>query len=210
MQPILRADHVQFKNIIRYPEINIRAQEATFIQGPSGCGKSTLLKLFNGTVSPESGTVYFHDKNMEEINTIVLRRKVLLVSQAMYLFNGTIEENFVQYYRYRGLEVPDKEKMQGYLALCRADFPLDSVCDTMSGGERQRIYIAICLSLMPEVLMLDEPSSALDSVVADQMIGSIKKFCTDQKITLLVVSHDSILVDKYADTIIHLERSTAQ
>lgn len=210
MQTILRADRVQFKNIIRYPEINIEAQKTTFLQGPSGCGKSTLLKLFNGTVSPENGTVYFHDKNIEEINTISLRQKVLLVSQAVYLFNGTIEENFVQYYRYRGLEVPDKKKIQDYLTLCRADFPLDSVCDTMSGGERQRIYIAVCLSLMPEVLMLDEPSSALDSVVADQMIGSIKQFCTDQKITLLVVSHDSALVDKYADAVIHLERRATE
>lgn len=207
MNDILRTSKLVFKNFLRYPDICIPASKTTFLMGPSGCGKSTLFRLFNGIVSPESGEIFLAQENIAEIDTITLRRRVLLVSQQVFLFSGTIEFNFHEFYRFRDMQTLTRDAMKSYLSLCQGEFNLETECDTMSGGERQRVYIAICLSLMPHVLLLDEPTSALDSSVAFELVGSIKEFCMAHEMTLVMVSHDSSLVERYADYIVTLEGS---
>ena len=203
---IISAEGVVFQSIIRYPEIRISRGKTTFIHGPSGCGKSTLLKLINGTVSPGQGQIFYDGEDIEKIDTIRLRREILLVGQSVFLFTGTIEENFIKYYGYRDLDPPGKEAIQKFLSICSADFPLETRCETMSGGERQRVYIAIFLSFMPKVLIMDEPTSALDSLSAETMMNNIKRFSTENDITAIVVSHSLSLAEKYGDQMIVLER----
>ena len=193
--------------MIRYPNIKIAKGKTTFIHGPSGCGKSTLLKLINGTTSPDSGEIFYKGNNIENIDTIDLRREILLVAQSVFLFTGTIEENFKKYYEYRDRDLPTKETMEKFLKICSAEFSLETRCETMSGGERQRVYIAIFLSFMPDVLMLDEPTSALDNTSSDIMMSNIKNFTKDNEMTTIVVSHYLTLAEKYGDEIIALERS---
>ena len=204
---IISLSQVVFQSMIRYPDIKIPKGKTTFIHGPSGCGKSTLLKLINGTISPDSGEIAFKGNSIDNIDTIKLRRDILLVSQSVFLFSGTIEENFKKYYEYRDQETPSKEHMEKFLQICRAEFPLETRCETMSGGERQRVYIAIFLSFMPEVLMLDEPTSALDNTSSDIIMSNIKNFSDDNDMTTIVVSHYLPLAQKYGDNIIALERS---
>lgn len=204
---IISVSQVVFQSMIRYPDIKIAKGKTTFIHGPSGCGKSTLLKLINGTISPDSGEILYKGNNINNIDTIDLRRDILLVSQSVYLFTGTIEDNFRKYYEYRDLDVPSKETIEKFLKICSAEFPLGTQCETMSGGERQRVYIAIFLSFMPDVLMLDEPTSALDNTSSDAMMKNIKDFSTDNEITTVIVSHYLALAEKYGDDIIALERS---
>ncbi len=204
---IISASQVVFQSMIRYPNIKIAKGKTTFIHGPSGCGKSTLLKLINGTTSPDSGEIFYKGNNIENIDTIDLRREILLVAQSVFLFTGTIEENFKKYYEYRDRDLPTKETMEKFLKICSAEFPLETRCETMSGGERQRVYIAIFLSFMPDVLMLDEPTSALDNTSSDIMMSNIKNFTKDNEMTTVVVSHYLPLAEKYGDNIIALERS---
>lgn len=203
---ILRASNVVFRSIINYPSVSIQEGEATFIQGESGCGKSTLLKLFNASLTPDSGEILYEDRNINTLDTIDLRQEVMLVGQSVYLFSGCLESNFREYYRYRDKEIISKEKMEYFLRLCCADFPLDKECDTMSGGERQRVYLAIFLSFQPKVLMLDEPTSALDERTSNELINNLKLFCKEQGITMVVVSHDATLAKKYADRIIFMDK----
>lgn len=209
MAEILRASNVVFRGNIHYPEIVIPAGETTFIQGVSGCGKSTLLRLFNATASPDSGELFFHGENINGMETIQLRREILLVGQSVYLFMGTIEDNFREYYTYRGQNPPSEDEMNFFLALCCVDFPIDAVCDNMSGGEKQRIFIAVCLSFSPKVLLLDEPTSALDRETSTRLIGQVKLYCTENGITLLAVSHDTALVELFADHVILLGKGDA-
>lgn len=206
MQDIINASNLVFKSLIRYPQISVKAEDATFLSGASGCGKSTLLKLFNGTVSPDSGTILYRGTDIETLDTIKLRQNVLLAGQAVFLFHGTIQENFQQYHAYRGTQPPSKETAEQLLNLCCADFSLDASCNTMSGGERQRVYVAIAMSLAPDILMLDEPTSALDSSTAKTFLGNIKQYCKEHAMTLVVVSHDKKLTDDFADHVIHLEK----
>ncbi len=204
---IISVNQAVFQSMIRYPDIKIAKGKTTFIHGPSGCGKSTLLKLINGTTSPDSGKIFYKGNNIENIDTIDLRREILLVAQSVFLFTGTIEENFKKYYEYRDRDLPTKETMEKFLKICSAEFSLETRCETMSGGERQRVYISIFLSFMPDVLMLDEPTSALDNTSSDIMMSNIKNFSKDNEMTTIVVSHYLTLAEKYGDDIIVLERS---
>lgn len=197
-------ENVNYKDIIRYPYIKISEGGATFICGESGSGKSTLLKLLNGVISPTDGEITYSDKNIEDHDPITLRREVLLISQSVYLFDMTIKDNFNEYYAYRELEPISEEAMKSYLDICSVNLPLDSMCSVLSGGERQRVFIAINLSLGAKVFMLDEPTSALDDKNSNTLMENVKAFCKQNDATLLVVSHDRAIADKYADHIISL------
>jgi len=206
MDIILSVNNLNFKDIISYPKIEIERNKATFICGQSGCGKSTLLKLFNVTASSTKGEITYNGNLIDSLDSIELRKEITLVSQTVFLFDGTIEDNFNQYYMYRSLPALSAKDMKKYLSLCCADFDLETKCETMSGGERQRVFVAICLSFMPKVLMLDEPTSALDESTAKRFFTNIKYYCSDNNITLIVISHDKGLANVFADNIVKLEK----
>jgi len=197
--------NVTFKNLIKYPNINIAENRATFICGKSGSGKSTLLKLFNASISPDTGEILYHEKPVTDYDTILLRREVILVSQSVFLFDLSIRENFIEFYRYRELPTPLDQSISPFLRLCLADFLLDTNCHDMSGGERQRVFIAICISFLPKVLMLDEPTSALDEDTAASLMENLKHYCHLHNITLIVITHDRLLAEKFADDLILLD-----
>lgn len=196
--------NVNFKNIIRYPALKIDEYKVTFICGKSGSGKSTLLKLLNASVSPDEGEILYHSIPVTDYDTVLLRREVILASQSVYLSDLSIRDNFAEYYSYRGLPSPKDSVIREFLDLCIASFPLDSNCRELSGGERQRVFLAICLSFLPNVLMLDEPTSALDEVTANALFHSLTHYCHEKKITLIAITHDLALAEKYADDLILL------
>ena len=207
MEKIFIIEKPKFGGILEYPYMEIKSRSITFIQGASGAGKSTLLKLLNASLSPEEGRIYYHGKDLQEIDTIELRKEVILIGQNVYLFDESIRENFKRYYAYRDLPAPDDETIIKYLRLRHADFSLDESCISMSGGERQRIYIAICISFMPKVIMMDEPTSALDATTASRLLDNLKRFCKENDIAMIIVSHDEQLSKSFADEVIMIERS---
>ncbi len=204
MENIIYASGLCFMDLINYPEIQIEENCTTFISGKSGCGKSTLFKLLNATLSPSKGTIFFRNKDIEELNPIEYRRKVLLASQDAYLFDGTIMENFQLYYESRETKLINENEIKEALSLCCADISLETQCSILSGGERQRVFLAICLSFNPEVILLDEPTSALDGNTAMTVLENIIKHCRQNNITPVIVCHDRKLVDYFADKIIEL------
>ena len=208
MKIVLAAENLRLRDIA-YPDISITEGAAAFLTGESGSGKSTLLRLFNGTLTPSSGRVLYNGRDIAGTDAVSLRREVLLAGQAVYLFDKTVRENFAEYYSYRDMAPPSDEKIREFLSLCLADFPLESLCASMSGGERQRVFTAICLSFMPKVLMLDEPTSALDTENAFRFMASLKAFCGKNGMTLVTVSHDKELVREFADEAFSLKRSGA-
>lgn len=202
---ILETNQLVFNHTINYCNLSIPRCKTTFISGPSGSGKSSLLKLFNGTFNATAGEVIYDGRNILEHDAISLRKSLLLVGQSVYLFDKTIRENFIEFHKYRESPAPTDSDMRFYLDLCCAPFSPDALCTTLSGGERQRVYIAIFLSFKPTVLMLDEPTSALDPVTARGLLKNVGDFCTQQQITLIVISHDHELVETFAQHIIRLE-----
>lgn len=204
MEGIITAKNLVFQDKITYPNLAIQPGIATFVTGDSGVGKSTLLKLLNKTLSPSAGTIWYEGRDTRFIDSVELRRDILLAGQNVYLFDKTIRENFAEFYAYRQLPPPEDQTMWHFMKLCSVAFPLDRSCATLSGGEGQRIYLAIFLSLAPRVLLLDEPTSALDGKNAARLLHNIKSHCREKGITLVAVSHDTSLVERYADARLQL------
>ncbi len=198
---MIKTKNLKFMNFIEYPDILIEKNTVNFLVGPSGCGKSTLLKIFNATANPSAGKVYYNEKLLDEYDTIKLRKEIKLISQTPFLFAETIKENFVSFNNYCDCKITEEE-MKKYLNICEANFDLDKNCDSLSGGEKQRVYIAICLSMPSNVIMLDEPTSALDKEVAQRVLSNIIEFAKEK--TLIIISHDKDIVDKFAKNIILL------
>ena len=196
--------NVSFQDILTYPDIAIPEGVTTFICGESGSGKSTMLKLLNGVISPTSGVITYAGKDITAFDPITLRREVLLVGQTSYLFDQPIRENFHTFAAYRDMEPISDEAMKTYLNACSLELPLDSSCTLLSGGERQRVFIAIHLSLQPKVLMMDEPTSALDDKNAQALMENITSYCKEKDMSLIVVSHDKGIAERYADHTIFL------
>jgi len=203
--PLFTLKNINFKNIICYKKIEIKADCATFICGESGSGKSTLLKLLNGVITPTSGDIIYNRENINTLNPIALRQEVLLAGQAACLFDKSVKDNFCTYHSYRNLDIMCNEKIKHFLKICSVNLPLNSMCNILSGGERQRIFLAINLSLGAKVLMLDEPTSALDDKNAHIFMQNLKAYCKEKQMTLIVVSHDSAMAEQYADHIITLK-----
>jgi putative ABC transport system ATP-binding protein len=202
---LLQTHNVTFKNLLHYPDLTLYTDEITFLSGPSGSGKTTLLKLFNQTLSPDSGSIMYRGRDINEMSSLELRKKMLLISQQVFLFDSSIRENFNLFYYYRGLSIPDDTTINHFLSLCMAPFPLDMNCHSLSGGERQRIYLAIFLSFQPEVLLLDEPTSALDDDTSIKLFENLVSFSKQHHMALIVVTHHQKLAKLFADRIISLQ-----
>lgn len=204
--PLFQTQNLCFNHQIHYPDLTISQGKVTFIAGESGCGKSTLLKLFNGVLSPSAGVILYRGSPVDQWNPTGLRKEVSLVSQDSWLFPGTALQNFEELFRIRGLELPGPEFLQEICSICRVDTPLDQDTATFSGGERHRLYMALFLALKPKVLMLDEPTAALDERTTTAVIESVIGFCREQGIEVLVVSHDRSLLEQYGQYTVELTK----
>ncbi len=188
---------------IHYPNIQIKKNQVTFLVGPSGVGKSTLFKLFNQTKSPTSGQIIY-DQSLNQSNPVVLRQMISLVSQDVFLFDDTIENNFHQFYDRRHVTRLTAEAIQKFLDICCLPLSLNKPTALMSGGERQRLYLALFLSFKPKVLLLDEPTSALDATTGIDVLTNIIRFTKQEEITTIIISHDPRLVEHFHEQVIDL------
>ena len=196
------SENLCYKGFISYPETKIYENQFTFITGESGCGKSSFLKLLNASSIPTSGTVFYEEKNIQDLEILDYRKTVLLVPHEVFLFDGTILDNFNTYRRYSQRTPLRATEAEKFLNICCADFSPSSSCQTLSGGEKQRVFLSIFLSCMPKVILLDEPTAALDEKTSINLMTNLKKFCQDEKITAVVVCHNNDLVNKFADNVI--------
>ena len=198
---ILRFENVKF--IKEYDDFSIDKNEVVFVVGKSGSGKSTLLKLINNTLQMKSGRIFYKDENILNIKPVELRRNIM-ISQENFLFDKTIKENFHEFYKLRDLENLTDDEIVKFLKIADFDVDINLDVEKLSGGEKQRVFLAIALSMRPAVLLLDEPTSALDSNTAFDMMKNIVDYCKHNDITLVVVSHARNLVDEFADKTIDL------
>ena len=205
MAVLFQTRSLRFGGFLDYPDLDIPADKITFLTGPSGSGKSTLFKLMNGVLSPDAGGIYYQGQDIAQMDTVALRRRLLLISQDVFLFDTTITENFRTFYDYRREPAISNAQIHEMLQLCCLDFPVAADVSKFSGGERQRLYMAIFLSFATETVLLDEPTSALDALTARQVLGNITAYCKKQGRQLLCISHDPVLADTFAENIIRLE-----
>ncbi len=182
--------------------------EVTAIVGPSGGGKSSLLRLINRLSDPACGTVYLDGEDIALLDPLLLRRRVAMVPQKPFMFEGTVLTNLQRPFLYRHEPLPGAESAEllHSLELARLDQELigrDS--RTLSLGEQQRVSLARALITKPGVLLLDEPTSALDRPTGDQLAATIHDICRSQRLAIIIVTHDLRLAGRIADYLLFLE-----
>jgi ABC-type bacteriocin/lantibiotic exporter with double-glycine peptidase domain len=197
----IRAENIHFSykdescGCLRGVSLNVRAGEKIAIVGESGCGKSTLLKILMGMETPDSGAVYFDDKDINLLNQKSLRQRIGSVFQFSKLFPGTIFSNVT----FGATEEVSEEEVWNALdRACIGDYirtlPLginteisESNSCGFSGGQRQRILIARALIGRPGVLILDEATSNLDVLTERNILKAIDQFAP--QLTQIIITH---------------------
>lgn len=196
---------VSYKNILSIPELTIRQREITCIVGESGSGKTTLLRMLNHLISPEEGRITFQNQDLREMDPVVLRRKVVMLPQTPVIFRGSIEENLKAGLRFSNKALPSSKAMEDILKRVKLQKPLDGNPENLSGGEKQRLALARILLMEPEVLLLDEPSSALDDETESLIIQTFVDYAREQDKTLVMVTHSKALAKTFADRILQVK-----
>ena len=180
---------VKDKSIIRDVSLFINKGDYLTIVGPSGSGKSTLLKLCSDLISPTSGTITYDGRDLTTMDPESYRKEVGYCFQRPYLFAKTVRRNILFPYDIRGLE-PDMSRIEYLFDLLQ--MPLNYMerrNDELSGGEMQRICLIRSLIFEPNVLLLDEVTSALDATntsIVENVIDDLHKKGT----TIISITHN--------------------
>lgn len=179
------------KTILDDVSFSVETGEIFAIMGPSGSGKSTLLRLINRLEDPVSGEILVDGKNVREYPVRDLRRKVGLILQLPFMFEGSVEDNLLYGPRIAGINKEEKNKEIESLIpwFGFGKDILDRDPQKLSVGEKQRVSIMRTLLNDPDVIMLDEPTSSLDPYSSKMVLDLIKDINEKKKTTIIVVTH---------------------
>lgn len=187
--------------ILNNLSIEIESGDYISVMGPSGSGKSTFLKLCCHLISPTEGTILFDGNDVMQQDPIELRKKICYCFQTPVLFGDTVEDNISFAYSIRKQAI-DRERIDSLFS--KFNMSLDYMkhdIKTLSGGEKQRIALIRTLLFKPDVLLLDEITSALDvdnTLIVENAINAINQ----DGITILWVTHNPEQGRKYANKLL--------
>jgi putative spermidine/putrescine transport system ATP-binding protein len=181
-----------FRGVTVMDGLNFRMTRGELVSllGPSGCGKTTLLRIIAGLMPADEGSVILSGRNISSLPPH--RRNISVVFQNYALFpHLTVAENVAFGLRARGVAKAETvQPVQEALALVRMlDFADRSIA-RLSGGQQQRVAVARALVVRPDLLLLDEPFSALDRKLRETMQVELKTLLRDRGITGIFVTHD--------------------
>jgi ABC-type nitrate/sulfonate/bicarbonate transport system ATPase subunit len=182
-------------------DINLDVSDGEFIclVGPSGCGKSTLLNLMGGFLAPTSGSVSIDGRVVEGPDP---RR--ILVFQERGVFPWLTVEGNIAFGLSKLSRQEREERIAHYVQLVRLHGFERTYPSDLSGGMQQRVQVARALAVNPDILFLDEPFGALDSVTRHIMRGELLRIWQEERRTIIFVTHDIDEAVQLADRIVVL------
>lgn len=189
---ILSLENVKYSfentNILNGIDLNISKGDCVSIIGTSGSGKSTLLKLCSDLISPTSGSISFYEKDYNLYEPINLRKQISYCVQIPYLFGDTVYQNLSYPFKIRKQEV-NKDKIIKFMQQLNLDESyLEKNINSLSGGEKQRVALIRNLLYKPEILLLDEVTSGLDSQNA-KIVQDLIKDLNEDGVTVMWITH---------------------
>lgn len=208
-RPHLRGE-IEFKNvtygfpganapIIRDLSFKIPAGQKVAVLGRMGSGKSTLVRLLAGLVEPTSGSVLVDGVDLRQIDKSDLRRNIGVMLQETWLFSGTVKENLqMGFYEYDDAHLLNIAKVSGVDDFVGGhpqgyDMELRERGEGLSGGQRQSINLARALIHSPNTLIMDEPTSSMDTATEKAVISRLKDWGGDR--TMVMVTHRNTLLE---------------
>ncbi|SFB03474.1 betaine/proline/choline family ABC transporter ATP-binding protein [Clostridium frigidicarnis] len=205
---------IEFKNVTKkigsktiLKDINLKIEKGNLIVliGSSGCGKTTTLKMINKLISPTSGEIYINSKPISKENTINLRRSIGYVIQSTGLFpHMTIRENISLIPKLKNESSEDINKktydLLNMVGLSPEEY-LDKYPSQLSGGQQQRVGVARAFATDAEIILMDEPFSALDPITRASLQEELFSLQQELAKTIIFVTHDMNEAIKLADKI---------
>ena len=169
--------------------LSVQQGERIAVLGPSGAGKSTLLNLIAGFLQPASGSIAIDNRDFTDAPPA--KRPVSMLFQENNLFTHLTVRQNIALGMDPGLKLNDTqrqklEKIAGQMGITTF---IDRLPGELSGGQRQRVALARCLVREQPILLLDEPFSALDPALRQEMLALVQEVCQRQQLTMLRVSH---------------------
>ena len=200
-------------HVLKNIELNVSKGEIVSLIGPSGSGKSSLLKMLVGLLIPKSGKIYLNGnlvdfKNQSDLRTI--REQIAIVFQQYNLFqNMNVLKNVciapTKIQKRNPKEV--NEQALNLLEKVGLKDKLKSYPDELSGGQQQRVAIARALCLNPQILLLDEITSALDPELVKEVLDSIRLLASEG-MTMLIVSHEMNFVKEVSSRVVFMDEGS--
>jgi ABC-type Fe3+/spermidine/putrescine transport system ATPase subunit len=197
----------RFGNLLAVDRVNLEIEEGEFVcfLGPSGCGKTTVLRMITGFETVTEGKIIFDEKVINGL--IPQKREFGIVFQSYALFpNMTVQENIAFGLKVR--KVPKKamsERVDQMLDLIGLRDWRNLYPAQLSGGQQQRVALVRALAPNPQVLLLDEPLSALDAKIRVRLRAEVKRLQQELKKTMIYVTHDQEEALSIADRVVVME-----
>lgn len=187
------------KAVLKDISLEINRNDLVIINGESGSGKSTFLKLFNRFSDSIEGEILFHDRGLNEYGIERIRSSVIYLPQLPFMIDGTVEDNLsfpFSFHAHKEQEF-NPRKAGEWFDYFQLDIPFDQDALKLSIGQKQRIALIRSMLLEPEVLLLDEPGSALDSNNKKLIEKKIESLINSSEVTVIMATHSDV---SFSDT----------
>jgi ABC-type lipoprotein export system ATPase subunit len=186
--------------IINIPSFELNDSEQLAVSGESGSGKSTFLNLISGIVRSDSGEIYFNNTDITKLSGSAMdkfrSKNIGYVFQTFNLLQGfTALENVMLGMMFCGK--PDKKRSVAALDKAGLSKRINNKPSELSVGEQQRVAVARAIVNSPAMLLADEPTANLDSKNSGLVIRLIKELCTEENISLILVSHEPEVIGNF-------------
>ncbi len=201
------------KEVIRGLDLRIHSGAFTTLLGPSGCGKTTLLRMIAGLETPDTGEIWFDDRCLfsaaQGINLAPEKRGLGFVFQDFALWpHMTVFENVAFGLRARGNTQHLDQHVKEALATVRLADYAQRYPHQLSGGQQQRVAFARAMVIKPPCILFDEPLSALDAALREEMRLEIKQLTRQLNITSVFVTHDQAEAMSMSDYVAVMDQGT--
>ena len=208
----LRGVYKRFDKVVAVEKMDLDIDEGSLVTllGPSGCGKTTILRMIAGLEAPTEGDIYIQGKRVNDIP--IHKRNLGMIFQNYALFpHKTIFDNVAFGLKYRDVPKEDiKEKVTQALEMVRLPGVEKRMPSQLSGGQQQRIAMARAIIIEPIVLLMDEPLSALDENLREEMRREIDNLQQMLGVTTVFVTHDQREALSMSDKIVVMKNGLMQ
>ena len=192
------------RSVVEIKALTVEKGEILAVIGPNGAGKSSLLLAMARLLQPDKGELWWDGVSLKEISSLTYRRRIGLVLQEPLLLDLPVFGNVALGLRFRGTPAAEvNEKVARWLKRLGIEALRERPGSQLSGGEAQRVSLARAFVLNPELLLLDEPFSALDSPTRLRLLEDLKAILAETGTTTILITHDlkeaSRLASRVAD-----------
>ena len=200
------------KEVLKGIDININDGEITTIIGPNGSGKTTLIKALSRCLVSYSGSVYLYGKDINKIKTKEIAKKMAILPQIRNISSDITVEALVAHGRFphlnfrQSLQKEDKDIILWAIEKTGMTHLMKQEVFTLSGGEKQRAWIAMTLCQKTKILILDEPTTFLDISYQLEILELIKELNESLNLTVIMILHDLNQAARYSDKIYVLDK----